>query len=345
MAGNGINAGHSLMNRFTPNTVRDKGGLARTMYMRVLMELAMNRFKWNNLPPGVDERHVEMSLMSQALCIFYFDEQYDRFMAVRGSASGPVNMYNNPTSFTVVAPQLTRRLNATRSVATDEAGNAVLDQHGLPVIKAPECVPIWANYLRVPDWDIVELYTSRLVELDKTIDITILNQRHPFIVASSVDQRKSFMEAYRQVQEGQPILWVTNALGEMLSDGANVLDVNVDKELVLTLMLAKSRVWNECMTMLGINNANQDKRERMVVDEVGANDEQVMSTRNVALKSRESACEMINEVFGLDISVEWNVEKPTGTIADQSMMMDEIALDDEEGNISDRSDNAASRGD
>jgi hypothetical protein len=60
------------------------------------------------------------------------------------------------------------------------------------------------------------------------------------------------------------------------------------------------------MTFLGINNSNQDKRERLVADEVAANDQQISAARNSAMGARKYACEQINKRFGLDISVEWN---------------------------------------
>ena len=57
------------------------------------------------------------------------------------------------------------------------------------------------------------------------------------------------------------------------------------------------------MTFLGINNANMDKRERLVDDEVQANNEQVKACEDVMLKAREDAVKRINEMFGLKISV------------------------------------------
>ena len=62
------------------------------------------------------------------------------------------------------------------------------------------------------------------------------------------------------------------------------------------------------MTFLGINNANQDKKERLVVAEVSANDSEIMMARKIALDSRQLACEQINKKYGLNVSVEWNVD-------------------------------------
>lgn len=80
-------------------------------------------------------------------------------------------------------------------------------------------------------------------------------------------------------------------------------------------MIAKSKLWNECMGLLGINNANQDKKERLVAAEVGANDEQVEATRNIALNARQQACDRINDMFGLDISVDFKSPPPASTDA------------------------------
>jgi hypothetical protein len=62
-------------------------------------------------------------------------------------------------------------------------------------------------------------------------------------------------------------------------------------------------ILNEFFTDIGINNANMDKKERMVSTEIEANDEQVKASEDVLLRSREEACKQINRIFGLNISV------------------------------------------
>jgi hypothetical protein len=62
------------------------------------------------------------------------------------------------------------------------------------------------------------------------------------------------------------------------------------------------------MGYLGIDNANQDKKERLVADEVDANDSQTSLMRNVNLQARQEACLLINKIYGLDVWVEYNTE-------------------------------------
>ena len=69
------------------------------------------------------------------------------------------------------------------------------------------------------------------------------------------------------------------------------------------------------MNLLGINASNQDKRERLVADEVAANDDIVSMCRGTALDSRRRACDMINVKYGLSVGVEW---RPNEIVSDNS---------------------------
>ena len=79
------------------------------------------------------------------------------------------------------------------------------------------------------------------------------------------------------------------------------------------------------MTYLGINNSNQEKRERLVEDEVSANNDQVNAFRNIALNARKQACEEINKMFGLNVDVEWNLDSS----------YDKEEMEDENGELHD----------
>lgn len=295
--------------QFRGNPNRERKNLIASMYVRVLTELCANRFKWKNMPNTVDQRFLELQLFRRALAVFYYDKDYQRFMACSGTPQGKLNMYHNPTEYRVVTPIFSKTVHASPYVLRDLSGMPVLDGSGQPVMHTADAVPIWSNYLRTPDWDIVQVYSSRLAEIDRTFDINLGNMRRPFLIACDQNERQSMVNLYRQVAEGQPVIFGTETMGDIVGSKVQVFDMKMHEQTLLNLSLAKSRVWNECMTLLGINNANQDKKERLVADEVAANDSQVMSARMVALNSRKLACDQINEVWpDMEMDVEWNEE-------------------------------------
>lgn len=270
----------ATMQQFMPNQARDRLTTTETMFQRVLTEISLNRFKWVGMPDSIDERFLELTLFRNALCIFYREEKANRYLAVQGTGMGNINMYGNPTQFKVV-------------------GNSMVNQ----TLGAKQCVPIWANFLRIPDHDIVYLYASKLAEVDRTIEINLKSMRQSQVMFVDENERLSYMNIMRQYQEGQPMIFGTQ---NMDLSKIQVFNLGIDKDQVVNLMDVKARLWNEAMTLLGINNSNQDKKERLVADEVSANNDQVSSQRSVALKSRKIAADQINRMFDLKISVDWD---------------------------------------
>ena len=286
---------------FYPNSNKTRGTLTETMYHRVLTELSVNRFKWVGMPDTIDERFLELTLFRQALCVFYFDKDVDRYMALRAAGVGKLNMYDNPTQFMVI-------------------GNSMVSK----TLTAKECVPIWGNFLRYPDNDIVLLYANKLANIDRTIEINLLGSRHSHVLFVDENERLSYVNLMRQQAEGQPILFGAPGLS---MEKIQSFNIGIDKDVVLNLMLAKAKMWNECMTLLGINNSNQDKKERLVSAEVGANDDQVTSARGVALNARMLAAEQINRIFNLSVNVGWNPQSQQNARGAAGLVLEPVGAD------------------
>lgn len=296
-----------LYNDFRFDYARNQSELISQFYLRQITELACNRFKWNGLPEedegDIRVRYVELTLFRYGLVVFFKHKKWNKYLALRATNPGPLDMYYDPTAFHMYG-------NGT---------NPAID--GLTV-SAKDAVPIWANYLRVPELDMVSIYSRRMAKFDRTVEINVEALRHPFVLSADKQTEQSIKEFYRQVEQGQPVIMVRTDLGKTLADSVQVLNMQVDKDLITNLLIDKRKVWNECLTFLGINNANQDKRERLVQSEVSANDSEVLATRRIALDARQHACEQINKKWGLNISVEWNVD--VADMADMPAMQEVV---------------------
>lgn len=269
------------------------------MYISQLTELCVNRFKWEGLPDEIDRQFIEKELHFNGMVLFFKETvNYGRYFCLRGMAHGARNMYDNPTKFTAI-------------------GNTMINID----LNARECVPIWANSMRVPQRQAIAIYARKLSKIDTTIDITIEALRHTKLVTGNSNQKNSLMNIFRQVAEGKP--WVFTSPG---FDPASVqaLDLSVHPDTLPKLMDARNSLWNQAMGFLGINNANQDKRERLVASEVQANDEQVLAVRATALNARQYAAEQINTMYrGLNVSVSYDQTAAMPTTPDGLGQFDE----------------------
>lgn len=260
------------------------------MYLRVLQELAVNRFKWVGLPDSVNERFLEYTLMRRGLVVMYFDTDYDEYLALQGAGAGPLNMYDDPTSFRVT-------------------GNSTFVGK---TVDASDCVPIWANVLRVPDWDIILTYAKKLASIDRTIDINLRNARRSRVIVTDETGQLSAQNINNQIDSGSPVITVNNT-GYAMMEHWTAFDLGIHPDQIVNLQTSRQRIWNECMGLMGINFANQDKRERLVSAEVGANDEQIDSMKNVILAERQRAVRQMNDKFGLSVDIKLRIELPSIT--------------------------------
>lgn len=249
-----------------------------TDYYYRLMLIARSRFDWNGLPNNIDYAWIERYLYSEGACVFYKDPVLG-FMIAKMGTNGPLNAYNEPVNIQPIADNYY--------------------YEGPQLVNGENCVIIKNNSEMIPTLPTIELYAYKLMNIDRTIDININQQKIPLIVQCSDKQRFSLKQVISQRNDNEFIIW-----GDKNLDLSGVHVLKTEAPIIFDqLEIQKHMIYNECMTFLGVNNANQDKRERLVSDEVSANDQQIQVNNDVSLEARIRACKMIKEVFGLDISV------------------------------------------
>ena len=67
----------------------------------------------------------------------------------------------------------------------------------------------------------------------------------------------------------------------------------------------KTQIWNEALTYLGISNLSIQKKERLITDEAIRSQGGTIASRYSRLEARRKACEEINDMFGLNVSVDY----------------------------------------
>jgi hypothetical protein len=294
--------------RHTMNAAEQRLGALQRMHLKTFTEMAMNRFEWFNMPPTVDLRFLEYTLFYNSLALFFEDDNLG-FLALRATGSGPINMYDNFTKF---RPQGNRFSVFKPLNAEDYYIDGEVDEEGIPQLRKAECVPIWSNYLRTPDLDYAMIYASKLADIDRTIEINAHNSRYTKIVTADEQSRLSMANANKQIDEGQPAIFVN---GVFDPQNISAFDVSIPPDVHLNLPILRTRMHADAMSLFGINNSNQDKKERLVADEVAANNDQVAVMRAVNLNARQDACRAIKRIWGLDVWVEYRTDASSADVS------------------------------
>lgn len=246
-------------------------------YYNRLTELSISMFEWKNLPDTIDARFLELILFSDGMSVFFRDETLGD-LALQCMISGQLDVYRIPINRVAYATNGYRRnLDNTNSVI------------------------IFNNMLHTNSMLDVEMFSRRLYNLDRAIDVNANAQKTPVLIQCDENQRLTMKNLYEQYNGNQPFIFGdkalnTNTLKVLKTDAPYVAD---------KLYELKTQIWNEALTYLGISNTNIMKKERMITDEVQRNQGGVIASRYSRLDSRKQACKKINEMFGLNIDVEY----------------------------------------
>lgn len=151
------------------------------------------------------------------------------------------------------------------------------------------------------------LYTKRMTDTMRTLDVTAKKLKTPYFIVADESQKGSIKKILEDVDFNQDSI-ITNRSTN--PNEFNVLQSGVMPESVRVLWEHYTNLGCEVKTLLGINNAtNLGKKERLVTSEAEAND--ILTDINIdyRMKSYEKFCETANSIFGLNLSVKSNIEK------------------------------------
>lgn len=246
-------------------------------YYRWLTELAISMFEWQNLPDTVDARFLELILFSTGQAVFFKDEVMG-YLGLRCIINGPLDVYRNPIN--------------RRAVADNGYNNVLTNQ---------DSVIIYNNLLRQPSEPDVSLYSRRLYNIDRIIDVNVNAQKTPVMITCDETERLTMQNLYMQYDGNEPVIFGKKGL--TAADKVGVLKTDApyisDK-----LYILKSQMWNEALTHLGISNISA-KKGNMVTAEVARAQGGTVASRYSRLTARQQACEQINRMFDLDIWCEY----------------------------------------
>ena len=251
-------------------------------YLDRLRMLATSLFTWENLDKicGVGaSRFLEQSLYDTGRACFIKDDKLG-FLVLKANPSDKLNVYNLPIKVT----------------AWSYGYNKQFD--------FDDVVYIMNNELLKSTFQCLELFAYRLYETERTIDVNLNAQKTPVLIEGDSKTILTLENVYMKYSGNIPFIFGNKQFD--LSNKLNVLKTDAPF-IIDKLDIHKHQIFNEALTILGIDNANTDKKERLITNEVESNTDLINYYLNCWYKTRKKACDEINEKFLKDSDIKINI--------------------------------------
>ena len=248
--------------------------------------MALNRYKWINLPPDCDMRYLELVLFTQGQATIAHKITDDtRFYSLGiGAWKNNLDMYGNPNAWTALG------INGEQFNAYRNTG-----------------VFIWDNMLRQSVIPQIRNWINELVDILITMRQNRAHQKVPLIISGTQEKTNDLTQYVKQVAGGEIIVLTTDGISNIEARALtppNAMPFIGDK-----LFANYLNVWNQIYACLGIDNL-QFKQERMIEDEVNSQNDPTNLVALNGLYERRKACDYLNNNFDYfknnPINVVWN---------------------------------------
>ena len=276
---------------FSPSTIHVTNTSLSNFFKRYLFQKAVGVLKWT-LPKTWCESYFKYVLFAWG---FIGVVETDKFGVIcQAAAPYGYDIYYQPTQLIITNPLLKGSLQ--------------------PRI-GEECEVIKL----MPDWggimDLVNYYADMMALAAEAVAINWVNSHCAFVFPAEKDSvAQSYKKMYDKIAAGEPAVVVDKSLFK--EDGSVAWEPflqNVGQNYITDKLISDLRKLEaEFDTIVGIPNTNTDKRERLNVPEVNANNVETNVLSDTWLDNLNDGIKKVNDMFGLNIKVEKRYPDPEG---------------------------------
>ena len=254
------------------------------MYRQEMLTLAENVFEFKNLPEFIDVSYLNKTLLRNGSIAFFKDEVLG-LIALPYDVIGNFDIYGRPLKI------MARAANGTY----------------YKKLKRDEFVIMYDNNGRYPIFlDICQM-AERIALSKRTIDVNIVQQRTPRIWKTSQDKKRTLQDMLSNIDGMEENIATYESIdiddmNVVLAPApfvADMIDLHLDKE------------WAEFYRLIGVANLIEQKKERMIKDEMSASQGGTIASRFSRFEPRKRAIDEINKKFGTNIEVSYYDGEPT----------------------------------
>lgn len=243
-------------------------------FKQQLIQLALARFRWINLPKTCDARYLEKCLLFEGMATIAAPKiegkpNYKTFVSLKASPNG-INMYGDATNW--------------RAIGENGTDFTVDNNNG---------VMIYDNMLRSAQVYNFALLAYDMADILRTKQVNRIHVKTPVILVCDQTYKQQAINLMSQTAGNEPaVIAIKNGFNNLdvqaLQTGVPYLGAELQEDLMNT--------WNMAFTFLGINNL-PFKTERQTADEIKDYEEPTELLSLNPLSCRRTACDAFNDRF------------------------------------------------
>lgn len=291
------NIANEIIGSVSPNYTHIDGNLSR-FFKRYLLQTAMSTFKWD-LPDLWEKNYFLYSLYGFGYLAVI---NTDRFGVIpQHCGLGGYTVFYQPAYALVTNPRLP--LNKTRYDIGTEC----------------ELIRLQPDYCGV--MDLVNYYGDMMALCAESIATNLTNTKLAYIFAADhKGAAETFKKLVDNVTSGTPAIAVDKAL---FDDNGNprwtTFAQNLQQNYIADKLQSQLDMYQtEFMRAIGIPAVGQEKKERLITDEVNVGNSECKTRADMWLENLKLSCEKVNAMFGLNIRVDWRYDPDEGSVLDNA---------------------------
>lgn len=272
----------------SPSTVHCRNTALVEFYTRYLLQKVISVFEFTGLPETWADNYFKYVLFGEGVIAVINTDRYG--VICQNCGLSGYNVFYQPTTVLVANPLLPGLKEFT-------------------VGENCQIIKLQPNYSGV--MDLVTTYADLMALALETTGANLLNSKLSYVFfADNKTAAESFKKLYDKLASGEPMAVIDkNLLKEDGSVAWQMFTQNVGANYVTGELLNDMKtIEDQFNTIVGIPNANTQKRERMITDEVNANNVDTQSRVNLWLETMQKDIDKVNAMFSLNIAVKYRFD-------------------------------------
>lgn len=254
-----------------------------------LLNICISMFDYENLPPMLPQREIELNLILTNHCVVFQDRK-NQLITASTNIYG-FDVYYNPTDAVYANPNLNFK----------------------KLTIGMNCEIIYNNNLKdnvnyIPSdgslKTFIYRYARMLADVESTINIYMVNARlTSYPIASNDKVANSIVSFFKKLKEGKNAIISDDAIiQEFRNIDINRTSIN---DGLNDLLIARDKILEQFYRDIGVRMYNP-KKAQITDDEVYANEQLLLISKEDMLQQRKEGVERVNDMFGTSINVKIN---------------------------------------